>query len=243
MIHKELILFDLGGTLIYFEGNWGEAVAESDRLMQAWLEAAGFRLTPNFSAVFNGRIRSFLAAIDTDFIEVTAEYFLRSLMAEEGYPSVPDGIIRGALNVKFAATQQQWKIEQEAHPTLEILKERGFRMGLVSNAGDKNDVETMLERLGLRPYFEHVLISAEAGIRKPNPRIFQMALEAFAIGAEKAVMVGDTLGADILGAQAAGIQAVYITRRADRADNRAHEDTIVPDVVIGSLEELPGILS
>jgi FMN phosphatase YigB (HAD superfamily) len=55
-------------------------------------------------------------------------------------------------------------------------------------------------------------------------------------------MVGDTLGADILGAQNAGIYAIWITRRADVPANRAHQDTIHPDAAIDSLAEIPGLL-
>jgi HAD superfamily hydrolase (TIGR01662 family) len=234
----DVILFDLGGTLIYFDGNWPEAEAESNRLMQAWLQNAGYQLRQDFGDTFSDRIRAFWAASESDFIEITAEYFLRNLLAEEGYSAMPDQVIRGALDVKFAVTQQQWKLEDDALAVLELLKKQGFRLGIVSNSSDRQNVETMLVRLGLRPYFEAVLTSAEAGVRKPNPKLFHLALDAFQISPERTIMVGDTLGADILGAQAAGIRAVYITRRADRYDNRAHEDTIVPDAVIGSLSEL-----
>ena len=56
-------------------------------------------------------------------------------------------------------------------------------------------------------------------------------------------MVGDKLGADILGARNAGIYSIWMTRRADIPANRDHEDTIKPDVSINSLQELPALLS
>jgi FMN phosphatase YigB (HAD superfamily) len=84
--------------------------------------------------------------------------------------------------------------------------------------------------------------SARVGIRKPNPRIFNLALEALGIPPEKAAMVGDTLGADILGARNAGLMGIWITRRADSAANRAHAETIRPDAIIATLQELPGLL-
>ena len=56
-------------------------------------------------------------------------------------------------------------------------------------------------------------------------------------------MVGDSLGADILGARNAGLYSIWVTRRADTAANRAHKDTIQPDAVISTLSELPPLLN
>ncbi|HEX7567887.1 MAG TPA: HAD family hydrolase [Anaerolineaceae bacterium] len=238
----EVALFDLGGTLIYFDGERPDIIAESDWAMQDWLEKAGYRLPQDFGARFTGRVSAFLAGGDPDFIEITSSYFLKILLAEAGYPSVPDQVVHTALKVKFAISQEHWKLEDDAITTLESLKRHGLRMGLVSNAGDTQDVETLIDKHRLRPYFEQVVISAQVGIRKPNPGIFQLALDHFKTAPENVAMVGDTLGADILGAQNAGIASIWITRRAERSDNRAHEDTIRPDAVIASLSELPPLL-
>jgi FMN phosphatase YigB (HAD superfamily) len=113
---------------------------------------------------------------------------------------------------------------------------------MISNAGDDADVQHLIDRAGLRPYFQVILSSAAQGIRKPNPRIFTTALAALKSTPGQAAMVGDTLGADILGARNAGIYAVWITRRADSPANRAHADTIRPDATIAALSELPGLL-
>jgi HAD superfamily hydrolase (TIGR01662 family) len=238
----KVTLFDLGGTLIYFDGERPDIIAESDRAMQDWLEKAGYRLPPDFGGRFTGRVGAFLAGRDPDFIEITSAYFLKTLLAEAGYPSAPDTIIHAALKVKFTITQQHWMLEDDAFSTLESLRKHGLRLGMVSNAGDAQDVETLIDQNHLRPYFEQVLISAQVGVRKPNPAIFQLALDYFKVSSENVVMVGDTLGADVLGAQNAGIASIWISRRAERSDNRAHEDTIQPNAVITSLSELPPLL-
>jgi FMN phosphatase YigB (HAD superfamily) len=54
-------------------------------------------------------------------------------------------------------------------------------------------------------------------------------------------MVGDTLGADILGAKNAGVYSVWITRRAP--SNQPHQELIIPDATIDSLSALPGLLN
>jgi FMN phosphatase YigB (HAD superfamily) len=55
-------------------------------------------------------------------------------------------------------------------------------------------------------------------------------------------MVGDRLGADILGAQNAGMFSIWVTKHANSPGNRAHLDTIRPDATIETIEELPGLL-
>jgi putative hydrolase of the HAD superfamily len=115
-------------------------------------------------------------------------------------------------------------------------------MALISNASDDADVQTLVDNAGLRDFFEVILSSAHAGIRKPNPVIFQKALSSLEISAAEAAMVGDTLGADILGARNAGIYSIWITRRADTPGNRDHLDTILPDAEIARLSELPSLL-
>jgi HAD superfamily hydrolase (TIGR01662 family) len=238
-----VVLFDLGGTLLYFDGNQPEIVAKSDRAMQSWLENAGFQLPVDFGTRFTSRVSKFSAGSDPDFIEITSANFLRTLLAEAGYPSLPDETIRRALKAKFAITQERWLLEEDTISTLKALKEQGLHLGLVSNAGDAHDVDALVDKHCLRPYFEQVIISANVGVRKPNPQIFKLALDYFKAAPETTAMVGDTLGADILGARNAGIASVWITRRANRSDNRAHEDTIQPDAVITRLSELPPLLA
>ena len=116
----------------------------------------------------------------------------------------------------------------------------GYRLAMVSNAADDANTQVLVDKLGARPYVEFVLSSAAQGIRKPNPLIFLFALGRMGVAPERAVMVGDTLGADILGAHNSGMFAVWVTRRADRPANRAHAATIQPDAQVDRLSELPG---
>jgi putative hydrolase of the HAD superfamily len=142
----------------------------------------------------------------------------------------------------YAVTQRYWKSEKDAVPILRQLRKRGCRMAIISNAGDAQDVDTLVGQHGLAEFFEFVLVSARVGIRKPDSRIFHLALERLGAAPERTLMVGDTLGADILGAQNAGIKSAWITRRAERAGNRDHEETIQPDYTIATLGELLNIV-
>ncbi|HZU87033.1 MAG TPA: HAD family hydrolase [Anaerolineaceae bacterium] len=237
------ILFDLGSTLLYFDGKWPEVMADSFTVLAEQVAICGYEIDrKEFAADFSQRLHEYYAQRETEFIEHTTEYILRSLLYDYGYPDALDANLRPALNAMYAVTQRNWKLEKDAIPVLRQLLRRGCRMAIVSNAGDAQDVDTLVKQHGLAEFFEFVLISARVGIRKPDPRIFQMALDRLEALPEQTLMVGDTLGADILGARHAGIKSAWITRRADRPDNRDHEDTIQADYTIATLGELLNIV-
>jgi putative hydrolase of the HAD superfamily len=85
----------------------------------------------------------------------------------------------------------------------------------------------------LAPYFTHTLISEEVGINKPQPGIFEIALERNGITADEAVMIGDSYSSDITGAKAAGIDQIWI-----------HEDDTVETVtyIVPKITDIKHIL-
>jgi putative hydrolase of the HAD superfamily len=239
----DAVLFDLGSTLIHFEGRWPEVIRQSDEHLLDYLHAAGISLDGDeFLAQFRLQLNSYFVERDTEFIEYTTAYYLRTLLAEWGYPDVPEKVIQPALAAMYAVSQAHWQPEEDALPTILALHGQGYRLGLISNAADDADVQLLVDKVGIRQHLEVILSSAAQGIRKPNPRIFELALRQLNVRAERAIMVGDMLGADILGAHLAGMKAIWISRRADTSANRAHEDTIRPDAIIETLAELPDLL-
>ena len=109
-------------------------------------------------------------------------------------------------------TPQSRVLFDDVLSTLSELQQRGFLLGVVTNRawGGLPFLED-LQELGLLKYFDprHMAISADLGIRKPNPAIFQHTLHALDVVAEEAVMVGDSLTADIAGAQAINVFAIW----------------------------------
>jgi len=238
------VIFDLGDTLIHFDGAWPEVMARADRQLLANLHSAGLELD---EARFLDRFRTSLEAYyeqrEAEFIEHTTAYVLRNVLAEFGHTDVDDAVLEPALESLYAVSQEHWKREVDALPTLKMLQQQGYPLGLISNASDDADVQTLVDQAELRPYLDFVISSAAVGIRKPNPRIFKMALDQWGFSAGQVAMVGDTLGADILGARNAGLFAIWLTRHADTPGNRDHRDTIQPDASIETLSELPILLT
>lgn len=103
-----------------------------------------------------------------------------------------------------------WRVYDDVPQAMERWHRRGLRLSVVSNFDQR--LPGLLEGLGLRPWLETVVISSTAGAAKPSPVPFQQALAALALKAEQVWHVGDS-DEDVLGAAAAGIQAVRIRRR------------------------------
>ena len=118
--------------------------------------------------------------------------------------------------------------------TLEALRARGHRLGLVSN-GSGEFQRRKLDRYDLGGYFEDIRIEGEQGIGKPHAKVFELALRAFGIRASEAWMVGDNLVADIQGAQAVGLHAVWVDARRTGLPETA---VTTPDRIIRSVREL-----
>ncbi len=235
----EVLLFDLGSTLLYSPSPWPSFFERADNAMLDVLLQNGINLErTKFLRDIQAHLDNYYAQRDKDNIEKTWMVSLREFLAERGYADIPDPVLRAALDALFAVTQTNWVVEEDAIPTLRILKGEGYRLGLVSNAADDKNVQQLVDRWGLRSYFEFIVTSAACGVRKPRPEIFQLALDHFKISPEKAAMIGDTLGADIEGANQMGMYSVWIKRRAERTD----PDTI-PQATVEYLKDIPNLLS
>lgn len=239
----DAVIFDLGGTLIFFEGEWPEIYQQADQALLNYLESVGLRLDKQqFLRQFRDQMEAYYRERETEFIEYTTLHILREILKECGYRELPESVLRSALKAMYSVTQANWMTEVDSHAVLQDLSGQGYRLGMISNAGDDADVQVLVDKANLRGYFDFILTSAALGLRKPNPRIFQIGLEWWKLPAERVAMVGDTLGADILGAQLSGLAGIWITRRADTPANQAHRNTILPDAQISTLSQLPELL-
>jgi HAD superfamily hydrolase (TIGR01549 family) len=239
----KVVLFDLGSTLIYFDGDWPEVIAASDQALIKALHQLGLTVDgERFIADLQARDAVNFPAGETVLVEHPTFDVVGELLGEHGYPGVKEPVLRQALATMYTVSQAHWHVEEDAAATLEALRRAGYRMGIVSNAGDDQDVNTLIDKERLRSYFDIILTSAAAGIRKPDPQIFRLALAHWDCPPEQAVMVGDTLGADILGAHNASMSGIWISRRVDTPANRAKLATIAPDAIIAQLSELPELL-
>ena len=243
MKNIQAIIFDLGNTLMYFNGEWPAVLAEA---RQAALDAfhqsgVAVEIKP-FLNVFRETLESHYARREDDLVEQTTSSLLRDVLKGLGYADLPDSGIDAARRAFYSATQNRWLPEMDAVPTVQMLWDGGYRMGIISNAADDWDVQTLVDKVGIRPYMDFVLTSAAFGQRKPSPSIFRAALAYWGLPPENVAMIGDTLNADILGANQVGMLSVWITRRVTSLEQQKN-DRIQPDAVIEELGELFRVLS
>lgn len=94
-----------------------------------------------------------------------------------------------------------------AHDTLAYLKEK-YVLHLISN-GFKDAAEIKVVKTDIKKYFSQIIISEDVGVHKPHPDIYHFSLNAAKALKEESVMIGDSIEADIRGAQAFGLDAIY----------------------------------
>ena len=97
---------------------------------------------------------------------------------------------------------------------LDILRTKGYRLFAASNSFGHLQ-RRRLERAGILPYFEDTYISMDIGYDKPDIRFFQEALRRCGLQPNEVLMIGDSMTTDVLGAQAAGIEALFFDRRSN----------------------------
>lgn len=237
------VIFDLGSTLIHFDGDWQAVFAESLHALARQLKADGIRVEPALlREAFRRQVEAAQAARQQDCVERTSDSVLRQVLADLGASPADDGVIERALRSLFAVSEARWGPMPGLHEMLAELRAARYRLGLISNASDAGNVRRLMVKAGLLNTFDPELISAAVGIRKPQAALFEQVLSAWGLPPQAAVMVGDTLGEDILGAQRAGLRTIWFTADADTPANRVWARTLKADAATQDLHSLPALI-
>jgi HAD superfamily hydrolase (TIGR01549 family) len=243
------VIFDLGHTLMTLRGTWPEIFERGVADLAAFLDGQGLGLDGEAFAhtLLDRRADGFARAKKT-LREVTAKDSARWTFARFGLPDPEPALVDGAIDAFFAYEDACWLALPEALPVLRALAARGLRLGMFSNATHDPFIQRLVDRFGFRAWLDPALSSAGTGIRKPDPAAFAPILAAWGLPPESVSVVGDTLDADILGAQRAGMCSVWIRSREDARqegggyDDAGRSERIVPDAAIERLMELPPCL-
>lgn len=132
--------------------------------------------------------------------------------------------------------RQRHIVYPEVQSVLKTLQ-RSYPLGLITN-GLSCLQRFKIEQSGLGHFFQATVITADIGTRKPEPAAFETILERLNVRADQALMVGNSVGGDIGGAQAVGMKAILI----DRGELHDVRPEVIPDAVIHSLDELLTII-
>ncbi len=242
------VLFDLGGTLHSVIKKADSMPRFAERLIRR-LSDYGIEIdtTPEALAVTlheNSEVYKHLSErtkTELPSAQIWNEYYLKEFHIGE------DRLEPIAEELSFLYDYDRLTLMRKPRlkETVETLHEMGMRMGVVSNIISTSLVPHMLNEYGIAQYMECIVMSSEVGIRKPDPRIFEIALKRMGITARETCYVGDTISRDVLGARAANLgMVVRINNPSIAHRDAAFQGPDVPkaDYVIQELYELPEIL-
>ena len=209
----EVVFFDVGNTLLFPD--------HEKTLSPLWNRGIHPTEAQLFTAEGVARqdmdlIVSQTRKVDQQYWETYYAHLLRTL-------KVNDISLRLEL-VSLARTSSNWsRMRPGTIEVLESMKEK-FRLAVISNSD--GHMADRLATVGLGKYFEHVIDSGNVGYEKPAPQIFQAALAAMGVLADRALYLGDIYSIDYLGAQKVGMSAmlmdvagVYATRNLPRIES------------------------
>jgi putative hydrolase of the HAD superfamily len=200
------VLFDWGDTLMRFD--YDEALVEAGhRAGLAALERVDLPEVERVAAHFRERYEPFFWVPGT-VEELEYPGLVRQLLGDFDVELTDDELTR-FLEAEHAAWDPARQAAAHTPALLESLRERGLKLGLVSNAFDPAWLlHRDLEQMGLAELLDVAFFSSEVGKRKPHPAIFERALEALGVAATDAVFVGDRLYEDVRGAGELGMTTV-----------------------------------
>jgi putative hydrolase of the HAD superfamily len=237
------VILDYGSTLITFDGDLTEVRARAHQALLAALRGGGLAVREEaFLNRFARKYEAYNRKRTIDHKETTAFTVLSAVVCEEGFPPQPASKLRRALQAMFEVYESHWKLFSVSLPALKKIRASGLRMALLSNASDEDNVRRMLHSHGLESFFDPVVISAAIGIRKPDPRAFQPILEDWEIPAREIVMVGDQLGADILGGKRLGMRTIWLTTEENATANRMLRGKVSADAQVKTVGDAAALL-
>ena len=248
------VLFDYGNTLIGIDPStpsartdYADVVARpGEERLAAHLVGQGTLPNSKATARFVDRFleireRNRLTAEQAGR-EITAGESLDEALSDAQAPPLPAAALAEAVRVYFSAEEERIVPLDGALETLEFLRERGARIGLLSNATDGRYVERVAIRLGMRPYFDPFLVSADLGVRKPRAEAFRAVLERWSLPAPSVAMVGDSLYHDVSGANRLGLFTVHFAQIPNPFDPE-HRGVVVPGAEARSHDALRAVVA
>jgi putative hydrolase of the HAD superfamily len=238
----EAVVFDYGHTIVDFRRT-EEALLAAYEQIRMRIEAALEIDAPEVGHLIDRVAREVDRLVGVSYEERRMEELdvlqvfdevLRNVLGLE----VPRDVVGHIVALDHSAFTNTIVVSADNLGVLTALKERGHRLGLISNVTLLPDLmRADLDALGIAQHLDAALFSSEVGVRKPDPRIFGEMLDRLGVPAERVVFVGDRLNDDVAGAHGVGMRAILTH------EFRVEEDGEVrPDAVVERLPEVLDVL-
>lgn len=225
------VIFDYGGTIDSRGVHWSEIIWDGYRQAGVPIDKPAFREAYVFAERELAKTRHILPEHNFfDLLLIKMRIELGRLSEERLLPAGYPAEEKAAEIARYCYGKARESVE-EARPTLEYVNRR-LPMVLVSNF--YGNVETVLADFDLRRYFKTIIESAVVGVRKPDPRIFALGVEALGLKPEEVLVVGDSYKKDILPAESIGCQVAWLKGKGWTDE----EDAVTHPSIIRKIEEI-----
>lgn len=227
------IIFDYGGTIDTNSRHWAEVLWEKYQEFNVPVDKASFR-----EAYVHGE-RS-LAKFPLIKPEHNFHDMLNIKLNIQISYLIENGKIDGSLVEKYnyaksiADSSYRYVLDvlQKTRPVVEQLSSE-YKLVLVSNF--YGNIETVLKDFGLYDYFSGIIESSVVGVRKPDPAIYRLGVEAIGLPAGEVLVVGDSFSKDVIPAKSVGCKVAWLKGEGWGGEET---DESVPDIVITDLQQI-----
>ncbi len=196
-------IFDLYGTLIDIHTD------EEDKAL--WMVLANYYRQHGANYYANGIRTGYMKYVKEElekFEEIQVETVFRKLFAAKKV-EVSDETIAKVCRLFRDTSTHHLRLYDWSLPILKTLKENGKKVYLLSNA-QRSFTYHEMEKLDIVQYFDGIHISSDYGVKKPNPKFFEILIEKEGLDVKECLFLGNDQTCDILGAQGIGMDTWYV---------------------------------
>ncbi|MEZ4868648.1 MAG: HAD hydrolase-like protein [Caldilineaceae bacterium] len=241
------LIIDFDDTLAYLTRPQDELWAAGAQAAEAYMRSTGMELPADFWQQIIEARRFAEEKSEEEREEHIADDALSFLLQFVGYPvsKMDRAVLRQAVDIFYAPEMTAWALQPGVLTALQALQAANYKLALIVNYNCDRVFQRTVDYLGIRPYFDLVLTSAAVEYRKPDVRIFTLALERWNALPYEIVVVGDSLRHDIQGGLELGaltVQSLWATSNQVTFDNQQLAQQVSADAQIEDWHTLPALI-
>lgn len=227
------IIFDYGGTIDTNSRHWAEVLWSKYVEINVPTDKESFRE----AYVYGERAMAKHPYVKPehnfyDVLDIKTRLQM-DFLYESGKMTEPKDILYGyAKQITDLCYRYVLDVLKSTRPVVETLSKK-YKLVLVSNF--YGNINTILEDFKLISYFDSIIESSVVGVRKPDPAIYQLGVDAMGYKAESVLVVGDSFSKDVVPAKAVGCQVAWL--KGEGWGGEVIDETL-PDVIITDLPQL-----
>ncbi|MGL4518477.1 MAG: HAD family hydrolase [Phocaeicola sp.] len=227
------IIFDYGGTIDTNSRHWAEVIWEAYRIHQVPVSKEAFRTAYVFAERALAQ-HPYITPTHTfrELLHIKMKLQIEALLEKKELPNEAEKNFQYANEVAESCYAYVLETLTKSRPVVAHLAQY-YKLVLVSNF--YGNIETILKEFALESYFTTIIESAVVGVRKPDPAIYQLGVDAMQMAAETILVVGDSFSKDVVPAKKVGCKVAWLS---GEGWGEEEIDTTLPDITITDITQL-----